>query len=72
MSLAEQIRQEGLQEGLIASKHQDIVEALEIRFGSFPEWLRDEIELIGNPAKLSNLHRSAIRCTDIESFAREL
>jgi predicted transposase YdaD len=65
-------RQEGRQEGLVASKQQDIVEALEIRFGIVPEGLREEIELIGDPAKLTSLLRAAIRSTDIESFAREL
>ena len=75
-SLAEQFRKEGRhagrQEGLIASKQQDIVEALEIRFGTVPEGLREEIELIGDPSKLTSLHRAAILCVDIESFAREL
>ena len=79
-SLAEQFRkegrqaghQEGRQEGLIASKQQDIVEALEIRFGTVPEGLREEIELIGDLSKLTSLHRAAILCADIESFAREL
>ena len=83
MSLAEQLREEGRQElrslaeqfrkeGLIASKQQDIVEALEIRFGIVPKGLREEIELIGDPVKLTNLHRAAIRSADIDSFAREL
>jgi len=65
-------RQEGRQEGLIASKQQDIVEALEIRFGTVPEGLREEIELISDPSKLTSLLRAAILCADIESFAREL
>ncbi len=83
MSLAEQFRQEGRdetrsladqfrQEGLIASKQQDILEALEIRFVSVPEGLREEIENIKDPAKLTKLLRAAIRCADIESFASEL
>ena len=71
-SLAEQFRQEGRQEGLITSKQQDIVEALEIRFVSIPEGLREEIKNINDPAKLTNLLRAAIRCADIESFAVEL
>jgi hypothetical protein len=37
-----------------------------------PEGLREEIELIGDPVKLTNLLRAAILCADIESFAREL
>ncbi len=76
ISLAEQFRQEGReegrQEGLITSKQQDIVEALEIRFVSIPEGLREEIENINDPSKLTNLLRAAIRCADIESFAVEL
>ncbi len=76
MSLAEQFRQEGReegrQEGLITSKQQDIVEALEIRFVSIPGGLREEIESINDPSKLTNLLRAAIRCADIESFAVEL
>ena len=48
------------------------MEALEIRFGTVPEGLREEIELIGDPAKLTSLLRAAIRSADIESFAREL
>ena len=46
MSLAEQFRQEGIrkgrQEGLIFSKQQDILEALEIRFQRVPEGLREK------------------------------
>jgi hypothetical protein len=72
MSLAEQFRQEGRQEGLIASKQQDIVEALDIRFVSIPAGLREEIENINDPEKLTKLLRAAIRCADIESFAAEL
>jgi len=82
MSLAEQFRQEGRQEtrslveqfrqeGLIASKKQVIVEALEIRFVSIPEGLREEIESISDPAKLTKLLPASIRCADIESFASE-
>jgi hypothetical protein len=65
-------RQEGRQEGLISSKQQDILEALEIRFQRVPEGLREEIEAVSDPKKLSLLHRAAITCADIESFATEL
>ena len=80
MSLAEQFRQEGRQqgreegreEGLIFSKHQDILEALGIRFQRVPDGLREEIEAVSDPKKLSLLHRISITCADIESFAAEL
>ena len=76
MSLAEQFRQEGIrkgrQEGLIFSKQQDILEALEIRFERVPEGLREEIESIADSKKLTHLHRAAITSADLESFAVEL
>jgi predicted transposase/invertase (TIGR01784 family) len=76
MSLAEQFRQEGRQEGhqegLIFSKQQAILEALEIRFQRVPEGLREEIETIIDAKKLTHLLRTAITSSDLESFAVEL
>ncbi len=72
MSLAEQFRQEGRQEGLIFSQQQAILEALEIRFQRVPEGLREEIEAIADSKKLTHLHRAAITSANIESFAAEL
>jgi predicted transposase/invertase (TIGR01784 family) len=72
MSLAEQFRQEGRQEGLILSKQQDILEALEIRFERVPEGLREEIETIIDAKKLTHLLRAAITSANLESFAAEL
>jgi predicted transposase/invertase (TIGR01784 family) len=80
MSLAEQFRQEGRQEGieeghqkgLILSKQQDILEALEIRFERVPEGLREEIESIADSVKLQSLLRAAIRSSSIEEFAEAL
>jgi predicted transposase/invertase (TIGR01784 family) len=80
MSLAEQFRQEGIrkgrqqgrQEGLVFSKQQDILEALEIRFNRVPEGLREEIELIADTAKLQTLHRAAIRSATLEEFSQVL
>jgi hypothetical protein len=75
-SLAEQFRQEGIEEGhqkgLIFSKQQAIIEALEIRFQRVPEGLREEIESIADSKKLTRFLRAAITSTDIESFAAEL
>ena len=72
MSLAEQFRQEGRQEGLIFSKQQDILEALEIRFDRVPEGLREEIEEITDSKKLTQLLRAAITSVELETFAAEL
>ena len=47
MTLADQLREEGLQEGLQEGRQEGlqegIVEALEIRFGQIPEGLRDAV-----------------------------
>ena len=72
MTLEQQFRQEGRQEGLIFSKQQDILEELEIRFQRIPEGLREEIEAIADSKKLTHLHRTAITSADLESFAAEL
>ena len=65
-------RQEGRQEGLIRANQAAILEALEVRFERVPGGLREEIQSVSDLTKLQSLHRAAIRCADIESFAREL
>jgi flagellar biosynthesis/type III secretory pathway protein FliH len=65
-------RQEGELRGQIIAQQQAVVEALEIRFDRVPEGLREEIEHIADSSRLHSLHRSAIRCVDLESFAKEL
>ncbi len=63
---------EGRQEGQIQAGQQGILEVLEIRFQHVPPGLREEIEAIDDTARLSQLHRAAIRCADLEAFSREL
>ena len=72
MSTADILRQEGRQEGEILARQQDVVEALEIRFDRVPDGLREEIGHIIDSSRLHVLLRAAIRCADLESFAKEL
>jgi predicted transposase YdaD len=76
MSLADQLRQEGREEGreagMILTKQQAVIEALEVRFERVPEGLKDAITEVTDLVKLTALLRAAIRCVDLESFAREL
>jgi predicted transposase/invertase (TIGR01784 family) len=76
MTLAEQLHEEGMQQGIqrgqVAAKQQDILEALMIRFDRVPEGLQEEIESITDTAKLQALLRAAIRSADLESFAADL
>ncbi len=72
MSLADQLRQEGREEERIVTKQQAVIEALEVRFERVPEGLKEAIVEVGDLEKLTALLRAAIRCADLESFAREL
>ena len=80
MSTADILRQEGRQEGQqegeqrgqILARQQAVVEALEIRFDRVPDGLREEIGRVADSARLHVLLRAAIRCADLESFAKEL
>jgi hypothetical protein len=65
-------RQEGQQEGQLLARRQDVIEALEIRFDRVPEGLREEIGHVVDSSRLHDLHRAAIRCADLESFAKDL
>ena len=84
MTLAQQLRedglqqgrqqgmQQGMQQGRIASKQQDILEALKLRFKRVPAGLREEVELVADIAKLQSLLRAAILSGSLEEFAGEL
>jgi predicted transposase YdaD len=72
MTLAEHLRQEGRQEGTLAASRQSVLEALELRFGSIPDGLRNSIEAIADPEKLRALHRAAIVSESLESFTASL
>jgi predicted transposase/invertase (TIGR01784 family) len=76
MTLAQQLREDGLQQGMqqgqVASKRQDILEALKLRFKRVPAGLREEIEIVSDIAKLQALHRAAILSRTLEEFAEAL
>ena len=72
MTLAEQLHEEGMQRGQVAAQQKDIFEALEIRFNRVPEGLREEIEAIGDTAKLQSLLRAAITSATLDEFAEAL
>jgi predicted transposase YdaD len=72
MTLAEHLRQEGRQEGTLAASRQSVLEALELRFGSIPDGLRNSIEAIADPERLRALHRAAIVSESLESFTASL
>ena len=80
MTLADRLRQEGEQEGLIKGKQEGqlrafrtaVCRALEIQHGSCPEGIREALESIDDQARLEALHESAIRSDSLEAFAQRL
>jgi len=72
MTLAQVYHQEGRQEGLLASRRQDVLEALELRFGHVPDGLRGTVESISDPDQLRGLLRAAILSASMEEFSANL
>jgi predicted transposase YdaD len=62
----------GRQEGSLAASRQSVLDALDLRFGSIPDGLRDSIEAVADSEKLRVLLRAAIVSDSIESFAGSL
>ena len=65
-------RQKGFLEGVLKSRRQDVVEALEIRFGTIPDWISSGVNGIEDEKKLKFLHRSAIQSASLEEFVQSL
>ena len=88
MTLAQKLRQDGIQEGIktgelkgredgrqegtLAASRQSVLEALDLRFGPIPDGLRDSLNAIADPGKLRTLLRAAIVSDSLESFATSL
>ena len=84
MTLADQYRQMGVEQGLekgieqglfrgeLKALHSLLFDVLEIRFQSVPVGLRNELSLIQDAQKLSELHRRAIQCATLEEFVAAL
>jgi hypothetical protein len=61
-------REQEHQAGRRAVWIESIVENLAVRFGSVPDDLQAQITAITDDARLTDLHRFAITCTDLEAF----
>jgi len=72
MTIADQLREEGKQEGQLRALRASVLRALEIRHGSYPDGIREAVEAIDNPMRLEALHESAIRSESLEAFAQKL
>ena len=68
MTLADQLREEGLQKGL----QNAVIEALQIRFEDVPAGLAEAIRGIHDEARLHHLHKAAIQAATLETFTAAL
>jgi hypothetical protein len=64
--------QEGWREGVISTRQNDVVDALEIRFGQVPDACRQAILAIRDEDRLRTLHHAAIQSGSIDDFVRAL
>lgn len=72
MTLAEKFIQEGRKEGRKEGRQDDILDALELRFGDLPKGLVEEVKTVVDEEKLSSLFHAAIRSGDLEEFSEAL
>ena len=79
MTLADRFRQEGRQEGRMEGRQEGITslqkalfEVLDIRFGLVPEGLTETLSAVCDLDRLKTLHRTALTCPGLESFASNL
>jgi hypothetical protein len=80
MTLADRIREEGLQRGLqkgrqegeIHSRRQALLDVLEVRFARIPEGLREALSGVSELDRLEKLLKVAVVCPDLEAFTAVL
>ena len=75
MTLADRIREEGLQKGRqegVASLHRALLEVLEVRFAPIPKGLREVLSRMSDLDRLEKLLKIAVVCPNLEAFASGL
>ena len=72
MTLAQQLRHEGIQIGLQRGLQEGILEALEIRFDQVPQGLREAVAAIQDHAQLRRLNKVSIQAATLEDLTRSL
>jgi hypothetical protein len=72
MTIADQLREEGKQEGRLSALRSSVLRALEIRHGAYPDGIREALEAIDAPTRLDALLESAFRSESLEAFAQNL
>ena len=63
---------EGIEKGKVAKAREDVIEVLELRFGSVPSSVRERIEGTEELSALRRLHRSAVTTASLDAFTEAL
>ena len=56
------------EEGVVRNAQEDVIEILDVRFGTVPLPLKEDIQEISDPVFLKHLHRQAIQVPSLEDF----
>ncbi len=64
--------EQGLEQGRVEGLRDDVLAALEVRFGAVPEALAEQVRQRRGRSELEGLLRCAIVVASLEAFAREL
>ena len=72
MTIAETLKNEGMQQGMQQTLHEGILEILDLRFQSVSYSIKKQIEEITDTAVLRKLHRLAVQTPTIEAFQSEI
>ncbi|MBW2737763.1 MAG: hypothetical protein JRE64_02705 [Deltaproteobacteria bacterium] len=57
-----------MQQGIIQNTKENIIEALELRFGKISSEIIDKINRMNDPVKLKEVYKKAIQVKEIDSF----
>jgi hypothetical protein len=70
MTLTEKWKMEGLQQGLIKAKQEDIIKLIKVRFGNVPENVEKFISNINDLEELDKLFTKAILANSLEELLK--
>ncbi|NCD35399.1 MAG: hypothetical protein EOL87_18585 [Spartobacteria bacterium] len=72
MTIAEQLRSEGVQQGMQCELREDISDFLIERFGECPYLITEKLGMIQDRQRLRELLRLAVRCASLAEFERTI
>lgn len=72
MTIAEQLKTEGRQQGTQQTLREGILEILEVRFYIVPYGIKEQLDETNDATALRRLHRLALQAESIDAFTRDM